>query len=147
MCTCRFYSHSEASVNGHEIFKIWWHYLQTYIYNALRWVSFNNTVPFVDFNTENNFILTYNAQIYNDNTNKRTQIQCNLFVYTMALCKWTNFTIPVCICWYHHCIYSNNACIIDHTKLIIAQQQKLYIPTKIRSINYTEPMTSLGFTQ
>jgi len=73
MCTCMFYSHTEASVNGYEIFKIW-HYLWTYVYNALHRMSFNNTVPFVDFNNENNPILNCNAQTYNDGSNKRTPV-------------------------------------------------------------------------
>jgi len=37
-------------------------------------MSFNNTVPFVDFNNENNPILNCNAQTYNDGSNKRTPV-------------------------------------------------------------------------
>jgi hypothetical protein len=34
--------------------------------------------------------------------------------------KYINSTVNlVCFCWYHYCIYSNNAWIMEHTKLIL----------------------------
>jgi len=60
--------------------------------------------------------------------------------------KYINSPINlVCFCWYHCCIYSNNAWIVDHTKLILTSSLVPYGQTFPHVVCYSEFMLTFSY--